>query len=97
MTQKELFEIWGFLEDLRNRYDAAAKDVAKRGKDPSDYLRWISRIDELHAIIDREAETAPEDGFEFHPIKDDGGNVVGHIAGNTVTKDGYRISLEGMY
>ena len=59
MTQKELFEIWGFLEDLRSRYGAAAKDAAQRGKDPSDYLRWISRIDQLHAVIDSEAETAP--------------------------------------
>lgn len=59
MTQKQLLEIWGFLEDLRNRYGAAAKDAAQRGKDPADYLRWISRIDELHAVIDREAENAP--------------------------------------
>ena len=60
MTQKDLLEVWGYLQALKDIFEGKARDATQRGdtigdKLAGDYLREAVRITALQGKIDREA------------------------------------------
>lgn len=61
LTRQDLFKLWGFLETLKNIFEAEIRDAAKiegsaiRDSVTGNNAKWAAEIRELQQKINREA------------------------------------------